>query len=45
MDYMEDQIREKILEEIKYLELPPEWTPQDVIKYVVNKLSKGNHGQ
>jgi hypothetical protein len=45
MDYIEDQIREKILQEIKYLELPYEWKPQEVIAYVVNKLSRGNHGQ
>ena len=44
MEYIEDQIREKILEEIKYLELPYEWKPQEVINYVVNKLSRGNYG-
>jgi hypothetical protein len=45
MEYIEDQIRDKILEEIKYLELPYEWKPQEVINYIVNKLSRGNHGQ
>lgn len=44
MDYIEDQIREKILEEIKYLDLPYEWKPNEVINYICNKLSKGNHG-
>jgi hypothetical protein len=44
MDYIEDQIREKILQEIKYLELPHEWKPQEVISYIVNKLSRGNYG-
>jgi hypothetical protein len=45
MDYIEDQVREKILEEIKYLDLPYEWKPKEVINYIVNKLSRGNHGQ
>ena len=44
MDYIEDQVRQKILNEIKYLELPYEWKPQEVINYVVNKLSRGNRG-
>jgi hypothetical protein len=44
MDYIEDQIRDKILEEIKYLELPYEWKPQEVINYIINKLSRGNNG-
>ena len=44
MDYIEDQIREKILNEIKYLELPYEWKPNEVIGYIVDKLSRGNNG-
>ena len=31
---------EKILNEIKYLELPYEWKPQEVIDYIVRKISK-----
>lgn len=42
--YLEDLIREKILNEIKYLELPYEWKPNDVIFYIVNKLSRGKNG-
>lgn len=44
MDYIEDQIRENILKEIKYLELPHEWKPNEVINYIYNKLSRGNNG-
>ena len=40
VDYIEDMIREKILNEIKYLELPYEWKPQEVIDYIVRKISK-----
>jgi hypothetical protein len=45
MEYIEDQIREKILREIEYLDLPIEWTPKDTISYIVSKLSKGNNGK
>ena len=40
MDYIEDQIREKIADEIRYLELPYEWKPNDVLKYIVRKIEK-----
>ena len=40
MDYIQDFIREKIADEIRHLELPPEWSPNDVIKYIVNKIEK-----
>lgn len=40
MDYLEDMMREKIAREIKYLELPSEWSPNDVLKYIVNKIEK-----
>jgi hypothetical protein len=39
-DYIEDLIREKISKEIKYLELPPEWKPNDVIRYIVAKIER-----
>jgi hypothetical protein len=42
MDYIEDIIREKIANEIKYLELPPEWRPNEVIRYIVRKIEKNN---
>ena len=40
MDYIEDQIREKIADEIRYLELPYEWKPTDVLSYIVRKIEK-----
>lgn len=39
-DYIEDLIREKISREIKYLELPPEWKPNEVLQYIVNKIER-----
>jgi hypothetical protein len=40
MDYIQDAIRKKIADEIRWLELPPEWTPKDVINYIVSKIEK-----
>lgn len=40
MEYIEDFIREKILNEIRYLEFPPEWKPKDVLDYIVRKIEK-----
>ena len=40
MEYIEDAIREKIAAEIKYLELPQEWKPSDVISYIVRKIER-----
>jgi len=40
MDYIEDQVRQKILNEIKYLELPYEWKPREVIDYIVRKIGR-----
>jgi hypothetical protein len=42
MDYIEDLVREKIANEIKYLELPPEWRPNEVIRYIVRIIEKNN---
>jgi hypothetical protein len=42
MDYIEDLVREKIANEIKYLELPPEWRPSQVIRYIVRIIEKNN---
>ena len=42
MDYIEDLVREKIADEIRYLELPPEWRPNEVIRYIVRKIEKNN---
>jgi hypothetical protein len=43
MDYIEDRIREKIADEIRYLELPPEWRPNHVIQYIVSKIERRNN--
>lgn len=42
MDYIEDHLRAKIADEIRYLELPPEWRPHEVIRYIVRII---DHGQ
>ena len=41
MDYITDYIRAKIADEIRYLELPPEWRPNEVIRYIVRKIEHG----
>jgi hypothetical protein len=43
VDYIEDFIRDKIIKEIKNLELPPEWTPNDVISYIIRKIDRNNN--
>jgi hypothetical protein len=40
MEYIEDAIREKIADEIRYLELPYEWKPNEVIRYIVRKIER-----
>jgi hypothetical protein len=42
MDYIEDLVRKNILNEIRYLELPPEWRPNEVIRYIVRIIEKNN---
>ena len=41
-DYIEDLIRSKIINEIRDLELPPEWRPYQVIRYIVRMIDKNN---
>lgn len=41
MDYIIDQLRAKIADEIRYLELPPEWRPYEVIRYIVRIIEHG----
>lgn len=41
MDYILDDFRRKIADEIRHLEFPPEWAPKDVLNYVVRKIEKG----
>jgi hypothetical protein len=38
----EDHIRTSIVKDISELELPPEWTPNDVIRYIVGRIEKSN---
>lgn len=41
MDYVQDLVRQKIADEIKYLELPPDWRPYEVIRYIVRIIEHG----
>lgn len=41
MDYIKDKLRQQIADEIRYLELPPDWRPYEVIRYIVRKIEKG----
>ena len=41
MDYIVDKIKQEIINEIKDLELPPEWRPYEVIRYIVKIIEKG----
>ena len=41
-DYLNEKHRKEIADEIRYLELPPEWRPQEVIRYVVRIIEKSN---
>ena len=40
--YLDENHRKKIADEIRYLELPPEWRPSEVIRYIVRKIEKNN---
>jgi len=42
MDYIEDRVRDKIVKEIEGLELPVEWSPKNVINYIIKIIKKGN---
>lgn len=41
VDYILDKIRRDIADDIKYLELPPSWSPDQVIKYIVRIIENG----
>jgi hypothetical protein len=41
-DYLDERHRKEIADEIRYLELPPEWRPHEVIRYVVRIIEKSN---
>lgn len=39
-DYLENKIRRDIIKEIRNLELPETWKPQQVIDYIIRKIDK-----
>jgi hypothetical protein len=41
-DYLDERHRKQIADEIRYLELPPEWRPNEVIRYIVRIIEKSN---
>jgi hypothetical protein len=41
MDYIQDTLRKKIADEIRYLELPPNWKPQQVIDHILRIIEHG----
>ena len=41
MDYIIDDFRRKIADEIRNLELPSDWKPNEVLGYVVRKIERG----
>jgi hypothetical protein len=41
-EYLDENHRKKIADEIRYLELPPEWKPSQVIQYIVRIIEKQN---
>lgn len=40
--YLDERYRRQIADEIRYLELPPEWRPHEVIGYIVRIIEKQN---
>jgi|694.fasta_scaffold13100_22 hypothetical protein len=42
IEYLDENHRKKIADEIRYLELPPEWRPHEVIRYIVRIIEKQN---
>jgi len=42
IEYLDENHRRKIADEIRYLELPPEWRPYEVIRYIVGIIEKKN---
>ena len=41
MDYLDEKIRKMIADEIRYLELPSEWKPKEVIGYILRMIEYG----
>ena len=42
VEYLDENYRKKIADQIRYLELPPEWKPYEVIRYIVRIIEKQN---
>ena len=40
--YLDEKQRKKIVDELRYLELPPEWRPYEVIRYIVRIIERSN---
>jgi hypothetical protein len=40
--YLDEKLRQQIADEIRYLELPSEWRPFEVIRYIVRMIEKSN---
>lgn len=41
MDYIDSKIRRDLANQIRNLELPPEWRPNEVIKYILRIVEHG----
>lgn len=39
--YLDEKYRKTIADEVRYLELPPEWRPHEVIRYIVRIIENG----
>jgi len=39
-DYLQEKVRRDIIKDIRNLELPEEWKPQQVIDYIIRKIDK-----
>ena len=40
--YLDEKVRKQIADEIRFLELPSEWRPFEVIRYIVRIIEKNN---
>jgi hypothetical protein len=40
MQILEEEIRKKIINDIKDLKIPHEWIPKDVLRYIVKKIGQ-----
>lgn len=41
MDYIDSKIRRDLADQIRNLELPPDWRPYEVIRYIVRIIEHG----